>query len=59
MFIQENALENVVLQNGGHLVQGKWVNVLQFQAPTTVLILVMSVNETGFQAMPKRWSVDR
>ena len=28
IFIQENTFENVVCQNGGHLVQGRWVNCL-------------------------------
>ena len=27
LFIQENAFENVVCQNGGHLFQGRWVNI--------------------------------
>ena len=36
-FIQENAIENVVCQNGGHFVQGGWVkgSVVMFKIPTT------------------------
>ena len=37
VFIQENALENAVCQNGGQFVQGKWVNFVETEMKLIML----------------------
>ena len=37
IFNQENTFENVVLQNGGHFVQGMWVNNEPFKALASII----------------------